>query len=91
MAAENGPTDNELMAIFGWTTKKQTAHYTKTASRKKLAASGITKLKLEQTRTEICPTPEGIDKVVQKPRKNRAKSMLEKWNGAQKRTRTSTI
>ncbi|MBW6426206.1 hypothetical protein KX729_33215 [Rhizobium sp. XQZ8] len=62
MAAENGATDNELMATFGWTTKKQTAHYTKTASRKKLAASGITKLKLEQTSTEICPTPEGVDK-----------------------------
>ncbi|MBB4275080.1 integrase [Rhizobium mongolense] len=24
IAAENGATDDELMAIFGWTTKKQT-------------------------------------------------------------------
>ena len=62
IAAENGATDNELMAIFGWTTKKQTAHYTKTASRRKLAQSGIKKLTLEQTGTEFCPTPEGVDK-----------------------------
>lgn len=46
LAAENGATDDELMAIFGWTTKKQTTLYTRQANRKKLAASGIRKLSL---------------------------------------------
>ncbi|CAH2408097.1 hypothetical protein MES4922_90057 [Mesorhizobium ventifaucium] len=29
IAAENGATDEQLMAIFGWTTKQQTTHYTR--------------------------------------------------------------
>jgi len=48
IAAENGATDDELMAIFGWTTKKQTTLYTKQANRKKLAASGMEKIRLDQ-------------------------------------------
>ncbi len=44
MAAENGATDEELMAIFGWTTKSQTTTYTKKARRKKIAAGAIHKL-----------------------------------------------
>lgn len=49
IAAENGATDDELMAIFGWTTKKQTTLYTKQANRKKLAAGAIHKLKRDPT------------------------------------------
>ncbi|MGG7580990.1 tyrosine-type recombinase/integrase [Rhizobium sp. Nf11,1] len=44
IAAENGATDEELMAIFGWTTKNQTTVYTKKARRKKIAAGAIQKL-----------------------------------------------
>jgi len=44
IAAENGATDEELMAIFGWTTKNQTTVYTKKARRKKIAAGAIRKL-----------------------------------------------
>ncbi len=44
IAAENGATDEELMAIFGWTTKGQTTRYTKKARRKKIAAGAIHKL-----------------------------------------------
>ncbi|WP_427351182.1 tyrosine-type recombinase/integrase [Erwinia amylovora] len=44
IAAENGATDDELMAIFGWTTKQQTTLYTKNASRKKLAGKAMHKL-----------------------------------------------
>ncbi len=47
IAAENGATDDELMAIFGWTTKKQTTLYTKQANRKKLAGGAMHKLTLE--------------------------------------------
>ena len=41
IAAENGATEKQLMAIFGWTTMKEAARYTKAANQKKLAASGI--------------------------------------------------
>lgn len=44
IAAENGATDDELMAIFGWTTKKQTSLYTRQANRRKLAANAMHKL-----------------------------------------------
>lgn len=44
IAAENGATDEELMAIFGWTTKAQTTVYTKKANRTKIAAGAIHKL-----------------------------------------------
>lgn len=44
IAAENGATENQLMAIFGWETSKEAARYTKTARQKKLARDGMTKL-----------------------------------------------
>ncbi len=40
-AAENGATEHQLMAIFGWTSPKQAARYTKKASRKKLAGDAM--------------------------------------------------
>lgn len=48
IAAENGATDEELMAIFGWTTKNQTTTYTKKARRKQMAAGAMHKLVPEQ-------------------------------------------
>lgn len=36
-AAENGATERELMAIFGWSTGRMASHYTRTADRKRLA------------------------------------------------------
>jgi integrase len=62
MAAENGATDDELMAIFGWTTKQQTTLYTKSANRKKLAGGAMHKLSREQTSTDFVPHPEGVEK-----------------------------
>jgi integrase len=44
IAAENGATDEELMAIFGWTTKQQTTTYTRAVDRKRLAKGAIHKL-----------------------------------------------
>ncbi|MGA7373258.1 MAG: tyrosine-type recombinase/integrase, partial [Methyloceanibacter sp.] len=43
-AADNGATEAELMAIFGWTDPKMAAHYTRTANRKRLATQAMTKL-----------------------------------------------
>ena len=43
-AADNGATESELMAIFGWTDPKMAALYTRTANRKRLAARAMAKL-----------------------------------------------
>jgi integrase len=48
-AADNGATEAELMAIFGWTDPKMAAHYTRTANRKRLAAQAMDKLNAEAT------------------------------------------
>lgn len=41
IAAENGATEHELMAIFGWTNPHQAAVYTKKANRDRLAAGAM--------------------------------------------------
>jgi integrase len=41
IAAENGATEHELMAIFGWDSPKQAAVYTRKANRKRLAAQSM--------------------------------------------------
>lgn len=43
-AADNGATEYELMAIFGWADPKMAALYVKKANRKRLAAQAMTKL-----------------------------------------------
>ncbi|MGE0602183.1 MAG: tyrosine-type recombinase/integrase [Xanthobacteraceae bacterium] len=44
-AAENGATEYQLMAIFGWSSPKQAAIYTRKARQSKLAAAGMKHLK----------------------------------------------
>lgn len=41
IAAENGATEHQLMAIYGWESPKQAALYTKKANRKRMAASAM--------------------------------------------------
>jgi integrase len=41
IAAENGATDRQLMAIFGWETAKQVTRYTRKADRKRLAQEAM--------------------------------------------------
>jgi integrase len=48
-AAENGATEAELMAIFGWTDPKMAAHYTRSANRKKLALEAMRRLNAHGT------------------------------------------
>ncbi|TPL29518.1 site-specific integrase [Mesorhizobium sp. B2-4-8] len=56
MAAENGATDEQLMAIFGWTTKQQTTHYTKKAQRRRMAEHAAHLLVIpEQNQDKIVP------------------------------------
>lgn len=66
IAAENGATDEELMAIYGWVTKAQTSLYTRKANRRRMAENGIGKLIPEQNSTETVPQPERLEKVGQK-------------------------
>lgn len=58
IAADNGATDSQLMAIFGWTTKKQTTLYTRNADRKRLAGETMHKLVPEQKWTELSHSKE---------------------------------
>lgn len=44
IAVENGATERQLMAIFGWKTSKQAVHYTRSADQKALAAGAMTLL-----------------------------------------------
>lgn len=61
IAAENGATERQLMAIFGWSTMKEAARYTKAARQKVLAASGMKLLSLDQNPNKsvpLLPAPE---------------------------------
>ena len=59
VAAENGATDDELMAIFGWTTKQQTTLYTRNANRKRLAGRAMQKIIRNEESTEFVPPERG--------------------------------
>jgi hypothetical protein len=41
VAAENGATETQLMAIFGWKTMKEAERYTRAARQKVLARSAM--------------------------------------------------
>ena len=41
IAAENGATEHQLMAVFGWASARQAAIYTKKANRTRLAADAM--------------------------------------------------
>lgn len=71
---DNGATGSQLMAIFGWTTKKQTTLYTKKADRKRLAGETIRKLVLEQKMDEGIPPQKGLLESGTKIAKNVIKS-----------------
>ena len=47
--ANDGATEAQLMAVFGWTDPKMAAHYTRTANRRRLAADSIEKLNARET------------------------------------------
>lgn len=55
-AAENGATERQLMAIFGWTTGKMATHYTRAADRRRLAQEAATLLLPARDRNETART-----------------------------------
>jgi integrase len=59
IAANNGATAHQLMAIFGWKTLKQAEHYTRKADRKRLASDGIHFISIGQIGNEAVP-PEAV-------------------------------
>lgn len=78
VAAENGATDDELMAIFGWTTKQQTSLYTRNASRRRLAERAIGKIVRNEESTPIVPPADDDQKSGTKMPKKAMKSKGEK-------------
>lgn len=68
-AAENGATAHQLMAMYGWTTLKQPALYTKAADQQRLAGGAMTLLlPWNETASESVPP----DKAVQESETLRA-------------------
>jgi integrase len=59
IAANNGATAHQLMAIFGWTTLEMAERYTRQADQRRLAETAMHTLEVpEQERTESSPTEE---------------------------------
>src|SRR6516162_5717292 len=57
IAANNGATSRQLMAIFGWDTLKEAERYTRNADQLRLAESAMSLLEWpEQNNIESCPT-----------------------------------
>ena len=54
-AAENGATDRQLMALFGWKDAKMAGHYTRKADKRRLAADAAKLLTSEQPENEKRP------------------------------------
>ena len=48
IAAENGATTRQLMAVFGWDSIKLAENYTRAADQKRLAESGMHLLAVEE-------------------------------------------
>jgi integrase len=57
IAAENGATDRQLMALYDWTSEKQANTYTAAANRKKLAGEAARLIETDQKANADCPTP----------------------------------
>ncbi len=56
-AADNGATEHQLMAIFGWSSPKQAALYTRQANRKRLTGDAMHLVVPDQTGNESVPPP----------------------------------
>jgi integrase len=56
IAAENGATDRQLMALYDWTTAAQANVYTEAANRKRMAGEAARLVARDQTTNTDCPT-----------------------------------
>ena len=88
IAANNGATAYQLVAIFGWDTLKMAEAYTRAADQERLAEVAMHMLgSPEQKDTKSCPTEMPSGTISEK---SVAKSEVKFGDGAQERTRTST-
>lgn len=60
IAAEEGASTNQLMALFGWLTAKMAEHYTKAADRRKMAKAGSHYIRIPAARLD---TSGNIDEI----------------------------
>lgn len=74
IAAENGATEAQLMAIFGWSTLKEASRYTRAARRKRLAGDAMHLLVPTQSANDSPAPAEGLQKVREAQPKKRGKS-----------------
>jgi hypothetical protein len=58
IAAENGATTRQLMAMFDWDTPEMAEVYTRAAEQKRLAGEGMFLITLERRENENCRTSE---------------------------------
>ena len=58
IAAENGATTRQLMAMFDWTTVAMAEVYTRSADQKRLAGEAMFLITLERVGNENCRTIE---------------------------------
>lgn len=65
IAAENGATTRQLMAMFDWSTISQAEVYTRAADQKKLAGEAMGLINLDRTGNEDCRTPIVAPKISQ--------------------------
>jgi site-specific recombinase XerD len=56
LAAENGATASQLMAMFDWSTISQAEVYTRAADRKRMAGEAMGLINLDQSANVDCPT-----------------------------------
>ena len=88
IAANNGATAHQLMAIFGWETLKMAEAYTRAADQQRLAKTAMHMLEApEQSRTESGPT-EGASGTFSE--KNSDESKINFGDGARGGNRTHT-
>ncbi len=66
IAAENGATEHQLMALFGWESPKQAGHYTRKVSRKRLTKDAMHLLVPRHSANQSVPLSAPIKKVGQK-------------------------
>lgn len=68
IAAENGATEHQLMAIFGWDSPRQAAVYTRKANRKRMAAEAMHLLdpSRNETGAEVSHFPSGLSVPLEK-------------------------
>jgi integrase len=89
IAADNGASAHQLMAIFGWKTLKQAEHYTRKADRRRLASDGMQFISLGQIENESVPPEPSVPIGGQKMANSAAYSRRGRRGGAQERNRTT--